>query len=184
MGVSAVLLLAVPTTASSRERPVFRAGNGPFARGSGHLAAVRYQPPVPAPLRVLRPFDPPADPFGPGHLGVDLAAGRHEVIRAAGAGVVTFAGPVAGRGVVVVAHPDGIRTEYEPVRPQVEVGARVRAGDPIGRLAGRHPGCAPHRCVHWGARRGDAYLDPLSLLSPLGPVRLLPLAGSSAAGPG
>jgi murein DD-endopeptidase MepM/ murein hydrolase activator NlpD len=91
--------------------------------------------------------------------------------------VVTFAGPVAGRGVVVIAHPDGVRTEYEPVQPQVEVGAAVQGGEPIGRLAGRHPGCAPRRCLHWGARRGDTYLDPMSLLRPLGPVRLLPWPG-------
>jgi murein DD-endopeptidase MepM/ murein hydrolase activator NlpD len=137
---------------------------------------VNYQAPVAAPVRVLRGFDPPADPFGPGHLGVDLAAGRHAVIGAAGSGVVRFAGPVAGRGVVVIEHPDGIRTEYEPVQPQVEVGAAIRAGDPIGRISGQHAGCAPRSCLHWGARRGDTYLDPMSLLGRLGPVRLLPWA--------
>lgn len=137
-------------------------------------APVHYQAPVPAPVRVLRGFDPPTDPFGPGHRGVDLAAGRRAAIRAAGDGVVTFAGPVAGRGIVVIQHADGIRTEYEPVQPQVEVGAAVRGGDLIARLAGRHAACAPHRCLHWGARRGDTYLDPMSLLGRLGPVRLLP----------
>jgi murein DD-endopeptidase MepM/ murein hydrolase activator NlpD len=167
--VALALLVAGRGSASSRPVPAPALSPPP--------APVRYQPPVPAPLRVLRAFDPPADPFGPGHLGVDLAAGRHAVVRAAGAGVVTFAGPVAGRGVVVIAHPDGVRTEYEPVQPQVEVGAAVRGGEPIGRLAGRHPGCAPRRCLHWGARRGDTYLDPMSLLRPLGPVRLLPWPG-------
>jgi hypothetical protein len=32
-------------------------------------------------------------------------------------------------------------------------------------------------CAAWGARRGDIYLDPLELLRPLGPVRLLPWRG-------
>jgi murein DD-endopeptidase MepM/ murein hydrolase activator NlpD len=55
----------------------------------------------------------------------------------------------------------------------VRAGARVRAGDPIGVVRGRHVGCiAP--CLHWGARRGDHYLNPLDLLRPLGPVVLLP----------
>jgi murein DD-endopeptidase MepM/ murein hydrolase activator NlpD len=124
-------------------------------------------------LDIVRAFEPPATPYGPGHLGVDLRASRLGAVRAAGTGVVSFAGPVAGRGVVVIAHPDGIRTEYEPVRPSVRIGARVQAGQPIGVLAGRHRGC-PGSCLHWGARRGATYLDPLRLLAPLGPVVLLP----------
>jgi murein DD-endopeptidase MepM/ murein hydrolase activator NlpD len=129
-----------------------------------------YRPPV-APLHVLRGFHPPATRYGAGHLGVDVAATG--VVRSAGAGTVTFAGSVAGRGVVVVLHPDGIRTEYEPLRPAVPRGRRVSAGDVLGTVVGVHRGC-PGPCLHWGARRGDTYLDPLGLLRPLGPVRLLP----------
>ncbi len=88
--------------------------------------------------------------------------------------MIRFAGQVAGRGVVVVAHPDGVSTEYEPLLVLVRVGARVGAGQPIGRLAGPHRGCPAAGCLHWGARRGEQYLDPLSLLRPLGVVRLLP----------
>ena len=85
-------------------------------------------------------------------------------------------GRAPGRGVVVIAHPDGIRTEYEPLHPTVVVGQRVAAGTRIGVISGRHVGCAT-TCLHWGARRDGAYLDPLSLLHPLGPVRLLPRSG-------
>jgi murein DD-endopeptidase MepM/ murein hydrolase activator NlpD len=132
-----------------------------------------YVPPLPGQLHVLRPFDPPSTPYGPGHLGVDLRAEPLELVRAAGAGIVRFAGQVAGRGVVVIGHADGIRTEYEPVQPSVHMGDRLRAGQPIGILRGRHRGCAGV-CLHWGARRGDTYVDPLGLLQPLGPVVLLP----------
>ena len=135
--------------------------------------AVHYIGPLPDPLEVLRGFDPPAIEYGPGHLGVDLRARQGDHVGAAAAGRVDFAGQVAGRGVVVVAHPDGIRTEYEPVRPDVEAGELVRPGQLIGTLHGRHVGC-PRTCLHWGARRGDAYVDPLGLLRPLGPVVLLP----------
>src|SRR5690349_10872371 len=76
-------------------------------------AAVTYV--APAPLRVLRPFEAPPTPFGPGHRGVDLATRAGEAVHAAGAGVVIFAGAVAGRGVVVLQHPDGVSTEYEPI---------------------------------------------------------------------
>jgi murein DD-endopeptidase MepM/ murein hydrolase activator NlpD len=148
-------------------------------RSSG-LAAPEtpYRPPVAGPLRVLSSFDPPPDRYGPGHRGVDLAATAGSAVLAAGAGVVRFAGTVAGRGVVVLLHADGISTEYEPVAPLVAPGQRVRAGQRIGIVRGKHRGCAPVTCVHWGARRGSAYplgyLNPLSLLRPLGAVRLLP----------
>jgi murein DD-endopeptidase MepM/ murein hydrolase activator NlpD len=136
-------------------------------------AGVTYAPPV-MPMRVLRGFEAPTSPYGPGHRGVDLGLAQGGLVSAAADGVIGFAGPVAGRGVVVVVHADGISTEYEPVTPVVRAGAGVRRGQPVGRLSGTHPACAPASCLHWGARRGSAYVDPLSLLRPLGPVRLLP----------
>lgn len=136
-------------------------------------APVRYSAPL-SPLQVVRPFDPPATRYGPGHLGVDLASPPGAPVRSAGDGVVRFAGSVAGRGVVVVLHADGVSTEYEPLRPSVSVGAIVRRGQPLGVVRGTHGSCAAGRCLHWGARRGEDYLDPLLLLRRLGPVRLLP----------
>jgi murein DD-endopeptidase MepM/ murein hydrolase activator NlpD len=105
---------------------------------------------------------------------VDLAAPAGAAVLAAGSGVVGFAGPVAGHGVVVLLHPDGISTEYEPLAAVVVPGQRVVAGQRIGTVTGAHRGCAPATCLHWGARRATAYLDPRSLLAPLGVVRLLP----------
>jgi murein DD-endopeptidase MepM/ murein hydrolase activator NlpD len=143
-------------------------------------AAPAYRWPLDGAAAVVRPFDPPARRWLPGHRGVDLAAAPGTVVRAAGAGVVRFAGTVAGRGVVSVAHADGLRTTYEPVSPLVQAGQRVRAGDPIGLLVAGHEGCPAPACLHWGLRHGDVYLDPLSLLG-AGRVRLLPLESPGAA---
>jgi murein DD-endopeptidase MepM/ murein hydrolase activator NlpD len=140
-----------------------------------------YQWPLPAPHPVTRPFQPPPQPWLPGHRGVDLGATPTEVVRAAGAGVVAFAGWVAGVGVVSIDHPGGLRTTYEPVTPLVRAGQRILAGDPIGRLLAGHPGCPVAACLHWGLRRGSTYLDPLALLG-YARVRLLPLAALSSAG--
>lgn len=123
---------------------------------------------------VVRPFDPPPQPWLPGHRGVDLAAATADPVRAAGAGTVTFAGDLAGRGVITVTHANGLRTTYEPLTPAVSVGDHVAAGQPIGTLASGHPGCPAAACLHWGLRDGETYLDPLALLG-RGPVRLLPL---------
>lgn len=124
--------------------------------------------------RVVRPFDPPARPWLAGHRGVDVAARSGAVVHAAGPGIVVYAGRIAGRGVVSIRHAGDLRTTYEPV----DVDGRLRPGDPVatgtplGVLAGGH--CRTDACLHWGLRRGEQYLDPLSLLG-LGRVRLLPL---------
>jgi murein DD-endopeptidase MepM/ murein hydrolase activator NlpD len=129
--------------------------------------------------RVTRRFDPPPKPWLAGHRGVDLASSPSAVVRTAGPGRVVFAGQVAGRGVVSVAHPGGLRTTYEPISPSVAVDDEVAAGGEIGRLVSGHPGCPEEACLHWGLRRGELYLDPLALLG-LGRVRLLPMNGGPA----
>lgn len=148
----------------------------PAAGGTG------YDWPMPGPPPVVRRFDPPPKPWLPGHRGVDLGGTPGEVVRSAGAGVVLFAGTVAGVGVVSVGHAGGLRTTYEPILPTARAGQRVRTGDPIGLLLAGHPGCPVVACLHWGLLRGRVYLDPLSLLG-LGRVRLLPMgtAGPAAA---
>jgi len=122
---------------------------------------------------VTRPFQPPPTPYAAGHRGADLAGAAGQPVLAAGAGVVAFAGMVAGRPLVSVQHPDGLRTTYEPVQPGVAAGQVVTRGSPLGTLAAGHAGCPVEACLHWGLRRGEVYLDPLSLLRPPR-VRLLP----------
>ena len=122
---------------------------------------------------VTRPFAPPPSPYAAGHRGVDLAAAPGAPVLAAGAGTVAFAGLVAGRPVVSVDHPGGLRTTYEPVTPAVAAGQVVALGTPLGALTAGHAGCPAGACLHWGLRRGEVYLDPLSLLRPPR-VRLLP----------
>ena len=130
--------------------------------------------PLPAPHHVERGFDPPPRPWLAGHRGVDLTGTDGEPVRAAGDGVVSFAGVVARVPVVSIRHPDGLLTTYQPVRSRLRRGDRVRLGQRIGRLVRTGSHCWPAACLHWGLRRGADYLDPLALLH-LNPVRLLPL---------
>ena len=122
---------------------------------------------------VVRPFDPPAQPWLPGHRGVDLAAPPGAVVRAAGAGVVRFSGLIAGRTVISVEHSGGLVTTYEPVTAPAPAGTTITTGQQIGLLSAGHEGCPAIACLHWGLRDGSGYLDPLSLLGH-GRVRLLP----------
>ena len=125
---------------------------------------------------VSRGFDPPPHPWLAGHRGVDLSGSVGVPVLAAGPGIVAFAGRIAGRSVVSVAHPGGVRSTYEPVIAWVAAGDQVAAGEALGALAAGHPGCPVAACLHWGVRRGAEYLDPLALLG-LRRVRLLPLDG-------
>lgn len=124
-----------------------------------------------------RDFAPPASRYGTGHRGVDLVGEPGGAVSAAGAGRVSYAGLLAGRGVVVVVH-GALRTTYEPVSAAVSVGDLVELGQPIGSLQAGHPGCPAPACLHWGLRRGEDYLDPVGLVLRR-PARLLPLGLSS-----
>jgi murein DD-endopeptidase MepM/ murein hydrolase activator NlpD len=129
---------------------------------------------------VVREFDAPSPNWKPGHRGVDLSGAPGQLVYAAGNATVVFAGLLAGRPVVSLAHPGGLRTSYEPVRAAVRVGQRVSTETVIGELVAGHPGCAAAACLHWGAMWGPAaradYVDPLGLLTST-PIRLKPLAG-------
>ncbi|MBQ1096648.1 M23 family metallopeptidase [Streptomyces sp. b94] len=139
--------------------------------------------PVGARPAVLRGWEPPATPYGPGHRGVDLAAVDGTPVRAVAAGRVSFAGRVAGRGVVSLeltgTGDPPLRTTYEPVEVSVKKGDEVAAGEVLGTVRPTGSHCAA--CLHWGLLRGDVYLDPLALLPPWlldgGPSRLLPVLG-------
>ena len=146
---------------------------GALAEPAGPAASGLWAAPL-ADSEVTRAFDVLPHPYAAGHRGVDLGGAAGVAVLAAGDGVVVFAGMVAGRPVVSIDHAGGLRTTYEPVDPSVAAGQRVTRGSPIGTLLAGHPGCPAAACLHWGLRRGEVYLDPLTLLEPRR-VRLLPL---------
>ncbi|MGW4643801.1 murein hydrolase activator EnvC family protein [Sphaerisporangium sp. NPDC004334] len=132
----------------------------------------RWVPPVQGHVRVLRHFAPPARPWLAGHRGTDLAVRPGQRVRAVGPGIVGYAGPFAGRGVVMIVHPNGLRTTYLPVRAKVRRGQRVTLGQTIGTVEAPTSHCASP-CLHWGLIDKWRYLDPLLLVAH-GQVRLLP----------
>jgi hypothetical protein len=114
---------------------------------------------------VTRGFDYGPDPFLAGqHRGIDLAARRGSVVRAACTGAVA----TASMNVVTLRCGAWRVTELPLASVTVRVGARVRAGEVVGRV-GALPG---HAGLHLGVRRaGDpfAYVDPAPLLGKVAP---------------
>jgi membrane protein related to metalloendopeptidase len=145
--------------------------------------------------RVIRPFENPAQRWSAGHRGVDLAVPVNDRrVYAPAPGKVVFSGTVVNRKVLVIAHPDGRRSTFEPMDEALPVGTTVAAGDVIGTVAGTANGNSerPYRrcstpCLYWGVRqagaRGDGsgkaaeYINPMSLLGSKEPSILLPVPG-------
>ncbi|MFD9043657.1 peptidoglycan DD-metalloendopeptidase family protein [Streptomyces bottropensis] len=173
-------LLATAWTTAPRAAPASPLSGDPVpgepVPGVGRVWPVGLRP------LVVRAWEPPPTPYARGHRGVDLSAPAGSRVRAVAAGRVLFAGRVAGRGVVTVeltgTGDPPLRTTYEPVRTTVKKGDEVTAGTLLGTLEPAPSHC-PTACLHWGLRRGETYLDPLSLLPPWllrrGPSRLLPV---------
>jgi murein DD-endopeptidase MepM/ murein hydrolase activator NlpD len=155
VAATALGLAAIAATSAPPPVPARAVATSELPRHGGP-----YSPPVDAP--VTDPFRAPATPYGPGNRGLEYATTPGTEARAIGTGTVTFAGRVAGRGVVTVEHPDGLRSSLTGLAEvRVAAGDRVERGAVLGTTAA---------VLHLGVRRGDEYLDP-ALLFADGPPR-------------
>lgn len=145
--------------------------------------------------RVIHPFKKPAQRWSAGHRGVDLRVPENDRhVYAPAPGKVVFSGTVVNRKVLVIAHPDGRRSTFEPMDEALPVGTTVAAGEVIGTVAVTAGGTSerPYRrcstvCLYWGVRQGGArgdgsgktaeYINPMSLLGSKEPSILLPVPG-------
>jgi murein DD-endopeptidase MepM/ murein hydrolase activator NlpD len=139
--------------------PTMRALAGPLLRS-----------PIPLVWPVLAAV---GDRFGPRghafHAGIDLLARRGTPVLAAGPGTVTWAARRAGGWgrLVVVRHPDGVRTLYAHLASiAVHVGQEVSGGAILGRVGSSGNATGPH--LHFEVRVRGAAIDPLGALVPLG----------------
>lgn len=133
------------------------------------LAGPLRRSPIPLVWPVLAPV---GDRFGPRgnafHAGIDLLAPRGTPVLAAGPGTVTWAGCRAGGWgrLVVVRHPDGVRTLYAHLASiVVRVGEEVSGGAILGRVGSSGDATGPH--LHFEVRVDGAAVDPLGALVPL-----------------
>jgi murein DD-endopeptidase MepM/ murein hydrolase activator NlpD len=133
------------------------------------IGRLRAAPPK-SPILLSPPLDvSPSDQFGPRssrfHTGTDYAAPVGTRIRSAGAGIVTYAGELAGGWgrVVTIAHGADVRTMYAHLSAiRVRVGRRVDAGQTIGLVGKSGNASGPH--LHFEVRVRGAAVDPLTAL--------------------
>src|SRR4051812_43186604 len=132
-------------------------------------AAAAWSAPVPG--AVTRAFSVGRDPFAAAqHRGIDLAAPPGSPVRAVCGGRVVVAGRVGSNGGVATVACGPWRVTVLPLRRLlVGIGARVRAGRPLGTAAA----VAGHAGLHLGVRRAgirSGYVDPLRFLRAHRPV--------------
>jgi peptidase M23-like protein/putative serine esterase DUF676 len=114
---------------------------------------------------VARGFDPPLGPYAAGHRGIDFEVASGTEVGASAGGEVIFSGPVAGDGLfVTIQHSGGISTTYSFLSEvRVAVEQRVKQGEVIALSGEGHPGLGV-AALHFGAKLGEAYIDPELLL--------------------
>lgn len=183
----------VDSTASNAQVPGSVQGPSTVELTASRL---RYRSPtVESRPRVVHPFEKPAQRWSAGHRGVDLAVPENDRrVYAPAPGKVVFSGTVVNRKVLVIAHPDGRRSTFEPMDEALPVGTPVAAGEVIGTVAVTAGGTSerPYRrcstvCLYWGVRQGGArgdgsgktaeYINPMSLLGSKEQSILLPVPG-------
>jgi Peptidase family M23 len=171
--VPVVSAVPLAEAAASRRWVVGQVDSSPASQTTEQNPRARAQAPLPAPVTVAVPFRAPTTRYSAGHRGVDLVAETGAEIYSPADGVITFAGDVAGRGVVVIRHGD-LRSTLEPVIPAGAAGDAVGAGAVVGFVEAGHQRCLPATCLHWGVRVNDEYVDPMLLLVAKPRIRLLP----------
>lgn len=157
------------------------AGTATPSGATAWSAHAPYLAPV-TPMRVETLAHLPAQPWLPGHRGIDLQAFAGQPVVASAPGAVSFVGQVVDRPVLTIRHDDGALSTVEPVDTELAVGARVAAGEAIGTVSEAPGHCAPAVCVHWGIRVAGDYIDPLDVLAGYGRVVLLPRSAASRIG--
>jgi len=108
------------------------------------------------------------NPFGSGrdfHTGIDIANNSGTKVKAAGSGVITYAGYNSSYGrVIIISHGYGYQSVYGHNRKLlVKVGDKVEKGQIIAEMGNTGRSTGPH--LHFEVRYYGNPKDPLTILN-------------------
>ena len=115
-------------------------------------------PPIPGAINV-RDFYISDNLYSSGHRGIDLLAAENSAVIASEDGYISHSGFIYNRWTISVTH-NSFRTTYEPVKPIVKLGQKVKQGEVIGFLQTEGSHCFPKSCLHFGLKEGSNYFKP------------------------
>jgi murein DD-endopeptidase MepM/ murein hydrolase activator NlpD len=156
-------------------------GSGYYAPDGGNLRKAFLRSPLEY-SRISSGFGMRRHPFlrsWRAHSGIDFAAPAGTRVRAAGDGVIEFAGPKAGYGnLVIVRHRGQYSTVYAHLArfaPGMQRGSRVAQGDAVGFVGQTGWATGPH--LHYEFRVAGQSRNPYAIAMPAGePVPAAELA--------
>lgn len=125
---------------------------------------------MPTTGRITSGFGYRKNPFGRGrefHNGIDIANNSGTKIKAAGSGVVTFAGYNGGYGrYIIISHGYGYQSVYGHNRKLlVKVGDKVEKGQVISEMGSSGRSTGPH--LHFEVRLNGNPIDPMKVINNL-----------------
>jgi murein DD-endopeptidase MepM/ murein hydrolase activator NlpD len=159
IGIDDVMTGGQPAAKPGAARPAGAETPRPLPAVTGEAPAFRW----PLPGRIISGFGP--KPGGRFNDGVNLKASAGEAVRAAGDGVVAYAGDaIPGFGnLLLVKHAGGWVTAYAHNEALlVARGAKVKAGEVIARAG--QTGAVSEPQLHFELRRGRTPVDPARLI--------------------
>jgi murein DD-endopeptidase MepM/ murein hydrolase activator NlpD len=158
-----------------------RGASGYYAPDGGNLRKAFLRSPLEY-TRISSGFGMRRHPFQRSwraHTGIDYAAPTGTRVRAAGNGIVEFAGWKGGYGrVVILRHRSQYSTLYahlSRIAPEVRPGTRVAQGEVVGHVGSTGWATGPH--LHYEFRIGGRARNPYAIAMPAGepvPAALLP----------
>lgn len=133
---------------------------------TGHMFFPSHSP-VPG-ARINSPFGNRRDPFTGDlafHSGIDFPVPVGTAVRAAGGGLVIYAGPRTAYGITVeIDHGSGVVTRYaHNSAVTVKVGDVVRAGDVVAKSGATGRSTGPH--VHFEVLKDGYFMNPTTYLA-------------------
>ena len=143
-----------------------------LSAASAVLSLATCLPPPVMGAQLVERFDAPPCEFCAGHRGLEFAVRQVSPVVAVAAGVVTFAGTVAGVRYVVVQHDvGGLLATYGMLDVvDTRTDAHVSLGERLGVVRER---------MYFGLRRDGMYIDPEPLLGTvIRRPRLVPIDGT------
>ncbi|MEM1289658.1 MAG: M23 family metallopeptidase [Pseudomonadota bacterium] len=98
------------------------------------------------------------------HHGIDIAARRGTIVRAAQSGRVVFRGRRKGFGrLIIIDHGRGLETYYAHLsRYKTRRGKKVRRGDAIGKVGSSGRSSGPH--LHFELRQNGRSMNPAGVV--------------------
>ena len=137
-----------------------------------------WQPPLEAPIHLIRPYRQPNSDYSAGHRGVDYQVQNGQAIFSPVDATIRFNQILVDRPVLSLETQSGEQIEFEPACGYLPVGKQIAAGELIGSVcpasANYKQHCSDILCLHFSLRTRDGYLSPIVRYGALAPSVLLP----------